>query len=82
MSNVFYSPSAEKQIRILPKTEQRKILRKIELLATNPLAGKPLMGELKSYFSLRAWPYRVIYTFSKTNGITIHSVAHRQNAYK
>lgn len=33
-------------------------------IATNPLVGEKLKGELSERFKLYAWPYRIIYTFN------------------
>lgn len=53
--------AAEKQIAKLPVSEQRKIVRRLALLATQPFAGKKLAGEYADLRSLRAWPYRTVY---------------------
>lgn len=76
-----YKPRAVKQLKKLPKTEVKKIIKKLELLAKEPTAGKILKGELEGLRSLRAWPYRIIYEVKKTS-LIIYSVAHRQGAYK
>jgi addiction module RelE/StbE family toxin len=78
---IEYSKSACNQIEKLPSVAQKKIIRKIDLLSQNPLAGKQLQGELSSYRSLRAWPYRILYEIVGKRLIII-SVAHRQSVYK
>ncbi len=75
-----YKPEAIKQIKKLPLSEKKKIIRKLELLAQNPHSGKVLKGELEGLRSLRAWPYRIIYEIKKTE-IIVFSVTHRQSAY-
>lgn len=79
--NLEYKPQAVKQLKKLPKTEVKKIIRKLESLISDPHAGKALKGELEGLQALRAWPYRIIYEVKKTS-IIIYSVAHRQGAYK
>ena len=78
---VFYKETAVKQVKRIPKTEVKKILRKLDNLGKNPYAGKPLKGELKGFYSLKSWPFRVIYRIEKKN-VIIYSVAHRQGVYK
>ncbi|MEK7577874.1 MAG: type II toxin-antitoxin system RelE/ParE family toxin [Patescibacteria group bacterium] len=80
---VSLSDMAEKQYAKLPKSDRQKIDRKIELLQIKPQSGKKLKGELSDGYSLKAWPYRIIYhidTFKKIVWIT--SILHRQRAYK
>lgn len=73
---------AIKQLTKIPKKQQIKISRKLILLETKPRSvGKQLEGEYQGYYSLRAWPYRIIYSISK-NVVTIHHIKHRQGAYK
>lgn len=82
---VLLTSDAEKQFLKLPKPERRKIEKKLKLLAENPHAGKKLAGEYANQRSLRAWPYRIIYTVSpasKQEVITVLVILHRQGAYK
>lgn len=76
-----YKPQAVKQLKKLPKIEVKKIIRKLEILLTEPLTGKQLKGELEGLSSLRAWPYRIIYEV-KSDSVVIYSIAHRQGIYK
>lgn len=81
--NVILSKDAVKQYNKLPKTEQTKIKRKLQALQDDPLAGKPLTGDLSDFRSLRAWPYRIIYEINKhEKRIEVHKIAHRQGSYK
>lgn len=80
---VLFSEAAEKQYAKLPKTEWKKIDRKIALLQLTPLSGKKLEGVLREVRSLNAWPYRIIYLIDKTKKVIwIVSVLHRQGSYK
>lgn len=78
---IFYKEPAVKQVKRIPKTEVKKVIRKLSNLGRNPYAGKPLKGELKGFYSLKSWPFRIIYRIEKKN-VVIYSVAHRQGAYK
>lgn len=82
MPKVILSKNAEKEFAQLPKKDQKKIFRKLNALQTNPFLGKILGGELKGFWSCRAWPYRIIYQFSRTKIIIVHKISHRQKAYK
>ena len=77
---LLYKAEAVKQLKKLPQSEKKKIARKLELLAQNPLSGKSLRGELEGLRSLRVWPYRIIYE-TERRSITILFVIHRQSAY-
>lgn len=76
-----YKPIAVKQIKKLPLSEKKKVIRKLELLATDPLSGKALKGEFEGLYSMNAWPYRIIYEITSTS-VIIYSVRYRQGVYK
>jgi len=78
---IEYKPQVVKQVKKLPLSEKKKVIRKLEHLSTEPKSGKALKGELKGFYSLRAWPYRIIYEIKKGK-IIIYSIAHRQGVYK
>lgn len=74
---------AQKQYKRLPKREQTKIKNKLVVLESNVLAGKKLTGEYAGLRSLRAWPYRIIYSVDEEQQVlTVNSIQHRQGAYK
>lgn len=74
------SSEALKNFQKIPHAERKKIQRKIDSLAANPLLGKKLDGKLKDFRSVRAWPYRIIYLL-ELNIITVVRIGHRQGAY-
>lgn len=79
---VALSDNATKQYKRLPKSAQAKVKKKLLLLATNPYAGKRLSGELVEIYSLRAWPYRILYEINEQEKrIEVHKIKHRQGAY-
>lgn len=78
---IEYYPKVLKQLKNLPKVERKKIIRKLELLADSPYSGKMLEGKFDGLFSLKAWPYRIIYQIKK-DYIFVYSIKHRQSAYK
>ncbi len=83
MSTLILSKKSEKDFAKLPKSEQKKVVKKLKTIQVNPLLGKHLTGELKDFYSLKAWPYRIIYEFDKKQDQTIwHKIEHRQGVYK
>lgn len=83
MLKLILTKNSEKDFSKLPKVEKKKVLKKLKNIESNPILGKPLAGELKSLYSIRAWPYRIIYEFNKKEGrLVIHKIQHRQGVYK
>lgn len=80
---LYLTEQASKQFCKLKKNDQIKISRRIEIISTNPYTGKRLKGKLQGLFSLRAWPYRIIYQISKkTKAIYLVCIEHRQGVYR
>lgn len=73
--------TAKKQLKKLPKSEVKKVARKLLSLASNPYAAKKLEGKLKGRYALRVWPYRIIYVISGKT-IQVDTIEHRQGVYK
>jgi mRNA-degrading endonuclease RelE of RelBE toxin-antitoxin system len=83
MPTLVLTKASEKDFEKLPNVERKKVYKKLKVIELNPLMGKPLAGELKSFYSISAWPYRIIYEFSKKDGkLIIHKIEHRQGVYK
>ena len=80
--DLILTKQAEKDLARLPRKEQTKAIKKMELLARDPLLGKKLAGKLALFRSLRFWPYRIIYHVQNKKEIWIDHVIHRQGAYK
>lgn len=77
------SPKAGKQLLKLSPSDGLKVTKKLRALEGNPFAGKPLTGKLKGFYTLRAWPYRVVYQIFKERKIAlIDTIEHRQGVYK
>lgn len=80
---VIFSPRATRQLDRLPANEGFKIIKKLKDLETTPFTGKLLTGKLKGLYSLRAWPYRIVYEIFKDRKIVlIDTIEHRQGVYK
>ncbi|MCJ7826514.1 type II toxin-antitoxin system RelE/ParE family toxin [Patescibacteria group bacterium] len=81
--DVILSLNARKQYKHFPKADQKKIRKKLIVLENDPIAGKKLMGEFKGVYSLRVWPYRILYEINmKIKRVEILVIAHRQGIYK
>ena len=77
------SENAEREYKRIPGREQAKIKKKLTSLENNPYSGKKLGGDLTIYYSIRAWPYRIIYRIDKSEKrVYIQKIQHRQGAYK
>ena len=73
---------ARQQLSKLPHNEQKKAVRKLRLLEPAPFLGKALAGELSGIYSLKAWPYRILYMVDKKKKrIVVIAIQHRQGAY-
>lgn len=83
MYKVEFTKKAEKHLLKLPMVYQERIRNRIDNLVENPLSGKSLEGEYKGLYSLRVWPYRIIYKILKQKLIIeVIEIKHRQGAYK
>lgn len=65
MYQVILEKSAQKDLIKIDKRYRNRILKVIYSLRESPFLGKPLLGELRGYHSLRVWPYRIIYKIKK-----------------
>lgn len=78
---IIITPKALTHCKKLPKKEMLKIQQRLSLLEVNPYLGKKLEGRFAGTYSLRAWPYRILYIIEQKT-IFIVSVLHRQGVYK
>jgi len=74
---------AQKNLDKIPFQYQKRILVALSIIASDPLAGKKLSGELAGLYSYRVWPYRIIYKVYKTILlVVIINIGHRQGVYQ
>ena len=79
---VRLKPSAEKVLNKLQEKDQTKIKRVLYELSLDPFIGKKLKGDLEGEYTIRAWPYRIIYRIQKKELIVfIAKIGHRQGVY-
>ena len=74
--------TAKKQLKKLPRSEAKKIARKLLSLPSSPYSAKKLEGKLKDRYVVRAWPYRIIYVIIPNGIIQVEVIEHRQGVYK
>lgn len=80
---IFITHQAEKQFGKVSKNKQQKLKDTFLLLTTDAFLGKPLKGQLGGCYSLRCWPYRIIYQIdAKKQQVIVLSIIHHQGAYK
>ena len=83
MFKIFFTKDSQKQYDKLPKTVQPRIAKALATLSWDPFKGKKLGGELAGLYTMRAWPYRIIYTVDQIQQeVIVTSIQHRQGAYK
>jgi len=72
----------QKEIKRIDKRYRKKILAALVILGDDPFVGKQLEGDCKNQWSLRVWPYRIIYEIEKKKLIVlIIRIGHRQGVY-
>lgn len=83
MYQVILERKAHKELQRLGKKEQKRIQRAIDYLAVDPLTGKKMKGEYEGQYTLRVWPYRIIYKIKKkTVTVFVLAIGHRQGIYR
>ncbi len=83
MYKIVVRKTAEKELSRVEKTQRSRIERTILSLSLNPYLGKPLKGEFQGIYSLKVWPFRILYEiYKKQLIIHIIKISHRQNVYK
>lgn len=75
--------SAAKELTRIPRDDRVRIVRAIDGLATEPLSGSALKGELRGLRRIRVGPYRVVYeVLDGALVVLVVRVAHRREAYR
>lgn len=83
MYQIVLRPKARKELLKFPSKDQKRIGAAIDSLIEEPFAGKQLQGDYAGLWSLRVWPYRVIYTINQKNlTVTVLKVGNRQGVYR
>lgn len=64
-------PKAEKNLDKLPEVYRLRIRQTLREIVFNPFSGKALSGNRKGQYSVRVWPYRIIYIIKKSELIVL-----------
>lgn len=82
MYRIVVSHDAQKSLQKIPKKFHQRIVRGLEKLAEDPHLGKSLKGELSGRYSLRIWPYRILYRVVEDRLLVqVIDIGHRQGIY-
>jgi mRNA interferase RelE/StbE len=83
MYRVVLTKSAHKHFLNIDKRYTARITEALLSLEQDPYAGKQLKGKLHGIYSLRVWPYRILYTIEQKKLIVfVLDIAHRQGVYQ
>ena len=79
---VEIKPKARKNFDRIPEEYRARIIETLDEIALNPFFGKKLSGKRAGQYSVRVWPYRIIYIVKKTELIVlVITIGHRQGVY-
>lgn len=80
---VVLAKRAKRSLSQLNKGTRVRVILAMDELARSPHYGKKLAGRYAGSWSLRVWPYRIIYQIYKRElMVLVIDVGHRQNVYK
>jgi mRNA interferase RelE/StbE len=80
---IFVTTRAKKELKKLPPKDQQRIHACIRTLGLDPFRGKQLQGDLEGNWSVRVWPYRVVYKIQKQIvTVTVLKIGHRKDVYR
>lgn len=86
MYKIVFTRTAEKEYVFLHDTNKnifRRVRAALDVIASDPSAGKPLKLTLKGKWSYRVGEYRIIYSIEHDVLIVyILDIAHRREAYR
>ncbi len=79
---VIVPKKVQKRLKNIDKRYYKRVLSALIQLGINPFIGKKLKGKYKDQWSLRVWPYRIIYEIIEGDlVILIIQISHRQGVY-
>lgn len=83
MYKIVVRKTAEKELNRIEESQRSRIEKTILSLSLNPYLGKSLKGEFQGIYSLKVWPFRILYEiYKKQLIIHIIKISPRQNVYK
>ncbi|MBW2990897.1 type II toxin-antitoxin system RelE/ParE family toxin [Candidatus Woesearchaeota archaeon] len=83
MYQIVLGKKAEKDLNKITRKHKPQIIAALFDLRENAYLGKSLKGKFSGYYSLRVWPYRIIYKVNRKKLIIfIIRIGHRQGIYR
>jgi mRNA interferase RelE/StbE len=85
MYQILFVSGLDKDLKKIPKANQKRIISKVESLAENPFPSgyKALQGNLAGYYRIRSGNYRIVYSVDKEKVIIlILKIGHRGSIYE
>jgi mRNA interferase RelE/StbE len=80
---VFFRRSVEKDLRSIPRKDIKKILKRIESLATEPRPTGCEKLTVQERYRLRQGHYRIVYSIQDSeHSIWVVKVGHRKDVYR
>jgi mRNA interferase RelE/StbE len=82
---IEFSPTAQRQLRQLHQTNQKRVLRRIGRLEKQPRprSAKKLQGSKEPLFRIREGDYRIVYTIEDERLIVlVIRIGHRSEVYR
>jgi len=64
-------PRARKNLEKIAEPYRARIRATLQEIVSNPFSGKALSGDRKGEYSVRVWPYRIIYIIKKQELIIV-----------
>jgi mRNA-degrading endonuclease RelE of RelBE toxin-antitoxin system len=58
---VKVKPVVKRELSSLPYRDKLRILAVLATLQSRPLAGKKLLGKFSALYTIKVWPYRIVY---------------------
>lgn len=75
-------PEPQKSIDKLQEQYRVRVLQILGGIEANPFAGKKLHGKREGQYTVRVWPYRIVYKIYKNELIiVVIEFGHRQGGY-
>ena len=83
MYQIVLKKAAQRSLKKIDERYKKRITQAIFALANDSYLGKQLEGSLRGFYSVRVWPYRIVYKiYQQDLVILVVEIAHRQGVYK
>ena len=75
-------PKARKKLDTIPENYRARVIQTLDAIVLNPFFGKKLSGKRDGQYSVRVWPYRIIYMIQEdTKLIKIMEIKRRGHIF-